>query len=289
MRLHSLFLSFVALILLAACGQKSSKPTLTVSIPPQQYFLERLVGDKYDVQCLLGQGSNPESYEPEMSQLIALEKSNIYFCLGNIGFEQSVLSRVKENMSNLNVVDCSTGINLLKGTHSGMGHSHSHHCNHEVDPHIWTSVVNAMIIVDNMYQSLIASDKTNAEFYTNNYNALKAELSALNNELSQLLESKMGVAFAVWHPSLSYFARDYSLKQIAMEIEGKEIPANKLKEGIEYAQNQGVKVIFFQKEFDNRQVMNINDALNAKMVEINLMSYNWTNELRNIAYAIASE
>ena len=266
----------------------STKPVLTVSIQPQRYFLEKIVGDKYDVLCLLTQGANPEAYEPSFNHLINLEKSKAYFCVGNIGFELAILNKVKNNNPDLLIVNTSEGIDLLRGTHDGHccnGNQHNH--SHEVDPHVWTSVVNAKIIAQNMYKSLIALDSQNKKYYTKNFNALLAELDGLEKELSDKLHDKRGVAFAMWHPSLSYFARDYGLTQIAMESEGKEVPAAILKNKIDEARGHNVKVLFTQREFDNRQVHTINEQLGLKMVEINPMSYEWAEEMKFIANAIA--
>lgn len=273
-----------------SCTPVSTKPVLAVSIQPQRYFLEKLVGDKFDVLCMLAQGSNPETYEPSFNHLMNLEKSRAYFCMGNIGFELAILNKVKANNPNLVLVSTSEGIDLLKGTHSGVmadEHEHGHGHSHEVDPHVWTSVPNAKIIVQNMYKALLEIDSRNKKYYTKNYNALLTELNQLETEMAETLKPVSGKAFAVWHPSLSYFARDYGLTQIAMENEGKEVPAALLKKEIDMAREHGVTVLFYQKEFDSRQIQTINEQLGAKMVEINPMNYNWTEEMRKIAHALA--
>ena len=287
--LYAIGVFLLSAICMSSCAEKSNKPALTVSILPQKYLLERIVGDNYDVECLLAQGSNPESYEPEMAHLIALEKCKAYFSVGTIPFEKALLARLQENAPDVKVINTSAGIQLLKGTHSGIGHSHGHACNHEVDPHVWTSVVNAKCMARSMYEYMVEIDAANAHCFTANYDALCVSLDSLHSAFAEKLQSHKGSAFAVWHPSLSYFARDYDLVQIAMEIEGKEVPANKLKESIEHASNHGVKIIFYQKEFDNRQVLNINEALGAKMVEINPMSYDWVDEMTKITDALATE
>lgn len=278
------------------CMPVTEQPTLAVSIQPQRYFLEKIVGDKYEVVCMLSQGSNPESYEPSFNHLVALENCDAYFCVGHIGFELAMLPQVKNNNPDLRIIDCSKGIKLLQGTHSGVlaqkentnnreGHSHGH----EVDPHVWTSVVNAKIIAQNLYITMLEIDGKNKKYYTQNYNALMAELSELERELKDRLSSHVGSAFAVWHPSLSYFARDYGLVQIAMENEGKEVPAKVLKEEIDLARNKNVRVLFYQREFDSRQIQTINEQLGAEMVEIDPMNYEWSNEMRKIAYALTAE
>lgn len=266
----------------------SAKPVLTVSIQPQRYFLEKIAGDKYDVLCLLTQGANPESYEPSFSHLINLEKSKAYFCMGNIGFELAILNRVKNNNPDLRIINTSEGLDLLRGTHEGHSSSHDgHKHSHEIDPHVWTSVVNAKIIVQNMYKAMVELDPQNKKYYTTNYNVLFAELLELEQELGKQLSESKGKAFVIWHPSLSYFARDYGLTQIAIESEGKEIPASVLKEKIDKARENNVKVLFVQKEFDNRQVQTVNEQLGVKQIEINPMNYDWADEMKLIANAIA--
>lgn len=272
------------------CMPTSQRPTLAVSIQPQRYLLEKIVGDKYEVLCLLTQGNNPESYEPSLNHLVTLENCDAFFCVGHIGFEHAIMNQVKTNNPDLSVVDTSVGIKLLKGTHKGI-HSHGHEgsCNEsEVDPHVWTSVVNAKIIAQNLYSAMLKIDGENKQYYTKNFNALIAELTELDAELKKQLSPMAGSAFAVWHPSLSYFARDYDLVQIAMENEGKEVPAKVLKEEIDLARNKNVRVLFYQREFDNRQIQTINEQLNAEMVQIDPMNYEWSSEMRKIAYALTT-
>lgn len=270
-----------------SCNSVPTKPVLAVSIQPQRYFLEKIAGDKFDVLCLLAQGSNPESYEPSMNHLINLERSKAYFRMGNIGFELAILNKIKNNNPDLVIVDTSDGIDLLKGTHGGVqSHEHSHSHSHEIDPHVWTSVPNAKIIAQNMYKALLEIDSQNKKYYTKNYNALLVELSELETELAEKMDSVKGCAFAVWHPSLSYFAKDYGLIQIAMENEGKEVPASVLKREIDMAREHDVKVLFYQKEFDSRQIQTINEQLDAEMIEINPMSYDWAEEMKKITNAL---
>ena len=207
--------------------------------------------------------------------------------MGNIGFEFALLNKIKSNNPDLVIIDTSEGIDLLRGTHCGVhAHENSHGHSHEIDPHVWTSVSNAKIIAQNMYKALLEIDSRNKKYYTKNFNALLTELSKLETELSQKMDSLKGAAFAVWHPSLSYFARDYGLTQIAMENEGKEVAASVLKREIDMAREQNVKVLFYQKEFDSRQIQTLNEQLGAEMVEINPMGYEWDLEMRKISNAL---
>ena len=270
-------------VLLHSCvGNVPESPVITVSILPQKYFLEKIVGDKFTVSCMLNEGNNPEAYEPSMSHLINIEKSKAYFCIGYIGFEYAIVGKARANNPDLKIYNNSKGIEVLRGTHG------TQQGQDEVDPHVWSSVRNAIKIADNMYEAVVELDPKNEDTYTANYNKLKAELENLDRQFAEMLASKQGTAFLVWHPSLSYFAHDYGLRQISIEYEGKEVPVNMLKEKIDAAKESGAKVLFIQQEFDSRQAESLNEEIGAKIVRINPMNYHWEEEMTSIANAIAN-
>lgn len=277
---------FVAVILAVSCGGKTDdERIITVSIQPQRYLLEQIVGNHFKVVSLLTQGSNPEAYEPNISHLMNLEKSDAYFCIGNIGFELAIVEKARTENPDLKIYNNSEGLNFIQGSHGAKHNGHSH----EIDPHVWTSVRNAIIIAENMLNAVIELDGKHAKQYEKNFLKLKSKLEAIDAELHAQLDSVRCRTFLVWHPSLSYFARDYGLHQISMEYEGKEASVSHLKAEIDEAKRSGARVFFFQKEFDSRQIETVNNQIGAKLVTINPMSYEWETELKNIANALASK
>lgn len=269
------------------CGNTiKHKPIVTVSIQPQKYLLEKIVGDKYDVVCLLAQGSNPEAYEPNMSHLMNLEKSQAFFKIGNIGFELAIMDKIKSNNPTLKIYDNSKGIDLMTGCHGGAelnGHKH------EIDPHVWSSVINAKIIAKNMYDAMVEIDPKNKKIYTQNYNNLEKDLTKLNDSITRELAPYKNKSFLIWHPSLSYFARDYSLNQISLGNEGKESSIKNIKNKIVEAKGDSALVFFYQPEFDSRQAEVVNKELGTKLVSINPMNYDWDKEMLKTANAIAGK
>lgn len=267
-----------------ACAPKSSveKRVLTVSIPPQKYMLEQIVGNKFEVNSLLAPGTNPENYDPSMTHLMGLQKSKAYFRMGNIGFEAAVLTKINENFPDLKIYNTSAGVPLLKGTHGG----HGHH-NHEVDPHVWTSVKNAKVLASNMYKAVVELDPQNKSYYTKRYESFRDDLNALDDSIASMLANVKGETFVVWHPSLSYMARDYGLHQLSVEAEGKEASAQHFKHVIDDAKAVSPRVFFYQKEYDSRQAESLSKEIGTEMIPINLMNYDWKQEMLNIATALA--
>ena len=55
--------------------------------------------------------------------------------------------------------------------------------------------------------------------------------------------------FIIYHPALTYYARDYGLRQIAIEADGKEPSAKQLTQLIRQAREDGVRRIIYQSQF----------------------------------------
>lgn len=275
-------LAISLLTALSACefGSKA-KPVIAVSIKAQQFVLQRLAGENFDVVCLLGDGKNPEVYEPDLTAMMALERSDAFFMIGNIGFESAIVNKAKDNNEQLRVFNTSKGVELITSGH-GMG-------DNAIDPHVWASVRNVRIIARNMLQALeeLAPDKKDE--FRRNFNELDRELTQLDKQIESQLRNHAGQAFVVWHPSLSYFARDYNLKQVALNAEDKEASAAILRQKFDLAKQSNAKIFFIQKEYDSRQAVSINQELGLEVVEINVMSGNWIEEMQRIANALAKQ
>lgn len=279
-------------LLLSGCGNRVSDcRQVVVSIPPQKFILEQIVGDKMRVTSLLDAGSNPENYEPGMTQFLDLEKSMAYFAIGNIAFENALLAKARENNPGLRIIDSMAGVELLEGTHGGCGSRHRHGAHdgeeNSVDPHTWSSVKNMKKMAENMYEAVSAIDPVNKEYYRLRYIALENRLDSIDKSVSSRLTPLAGRAFVVWHPSLSYLARDYGLIQIAVGREDKEATAIELKKRIDEAVSRKASIFFIQKEFDSRQAQSINGQLRTEMVSINPMSEDWESELNTVINALA--
>lgn len=280
MKRFTYILTTTLLCLLSACSGKSDKSrTLMVSIPPQKFVLEQIAGDKWTVECMLEKATSAESYDPEMSQMVKLERCRAYFLIGNLGFETKVAQRLMGDTAQV-LIDSAKGIATIAG--------HSHHGEAEIDPHVWMSVANMRFIARNMASALKSIDPTNKDFYASNLKRLDSQLAALDGKVRESVGNNGGT-FVVWHPSLTYFARDYGLTQISMEYEGKEAPMSYIASKIDEARQHNASVFFIQEGADERQAATVSDRMGIKQVSINPLSYDWANEMEKIANAIKSE
>lgn len=277
----------LTLFICCACGntsQKNEKPVLTVTLEPLRYFTEAIAGEHFQVVSMVPKGSSPESYDPTPQQLVGLSQSRTYFRIGYIGFEQTWMKKLEANCPDMKVFDTSRGVDLIRAE----GHWHGDHF-HEggVEPHIWNSTRNAVVIAENIYTALCELDAAHQAEYQQRLDSLKQTIGCLDQNIRTLLENADST-FLIYHPALSYFARDYGLKQLSIEEGGKEPSPAQLKALIETCRKENAHTIFVQQEFDQRNALLIADELGVNVVSINPLSYDWEQEMLGVAKALNS-
>ena len=265
-------------------------PVLSVSIEPQRYLLERIAGPGWKVNTVLSKGADPENFDPAMSTLVRTAQSEVYFTIGAGAFEESLAERLAEASPGLRFSDSSAGVARLHGTHNcGGTHSHVHGDDEgegDADPHIWTSVANMKIVAANMARVLCEIDSTQAEKKKKNLHTLNLSLDSLDACIQAMMAQGHGRAFMVEHPSLSYFAHDCGLEQIALGGEGKELSASAIRHGIDHGRADGATVFFTEPQSGSGRVGQIIKALAGKEVSVNTLAYDWPDELMKIAEAL---
>lgn len=278
----------------ACVSDGRSDRVLSVSIEPQRYLLERIAGPEWTVSTVLSKGADPENFDPSMSTMVRTARSKAYFTIGLGGFEEELTRRIADASPGVVFSDASAGIDRLQGTHQGglahhdCGHDHDHGHNHgEGDPHIWTSVSNMKKIAANMAETLCRIDPAGADGYMQRLSDVVMQLDSLDARIDSCLAGKEGRAFMVEHTSLSYFADDYSLKQIALGAEGKELSAAAIREGIDHGRTEGATVFFTEPQTGTGRVGQIIKAVASKEVRVNTLAYEWPEEMLKIAEAVA--
>ena len=122
--------------------------------------------------------------------------------------------------------------------------------------------------------------------YGERYTTLCIKLLDLDEEVAEMCRQSSRCTVLIYHPSLTYLARDYGLTQVAIEAEGKEPSAKHLARIIEQARTEGVKHIFYQSEFPASSVEVICQDIGATAVEINPLEENIFENIRHIATLI---
>jgi len=278
-----LFIYIALCICFTSCietKKEVEKERIYVSIAPIKPLVEAIVGDDFDIEILVPAGASPETFEPTAKQFVDLNKSNLIFGIGLLDFEQELLKRIHNQNK---VINLSYGITTISGSCSHT--HHGEHCHHGVDPHIWCSPKSLSIMANNMHNAIVAAMPDSIQ-YTNRYNALNKQLTSLDSAVEQLCNNSPHPYFIIYHPALTYLARDYGLKQVAIENEGKEASAKRIAQIIDAARRDGIKRVFYQSEFPESSVTVIAEDIGAEAVEINPLAEDIFTNILNITTLI---
>ena len=250
--------------------------TVTVTISPYKYFVDQIAKGKVDVNVMVPNGNNPETYEPYAQQMMELSKSALYLKVGSIGFEQTWMKKLQDNAPEMKVIDTSVGIKPAK-TPGG-----------NIDPHVWMSCSNARIIASNILKALCELEPKNKAFFEKNYQSLLSIIDKRDSTIRESFKKDPDLVrkFVIYHPILTYFARDYQLEQLAIEEEGREPSASQLKSLIERARKEKIKFCLIQAEFANRNTTTFINESHTKPMNINPLQGDWNWAMQEAAAAV---
>ena len=272
-------------LLVSACGPKnesSGKPVISVSILPQQYFIEQLAGDLAEINVMIPPGASPAAYEPSISQRGKLDRSEIYMRIGSVGFEQSWMKKISSVNPEMKIVDLSEGVEFILAD-SGEVEAYHGHAHHGSDPHIWMSSINAEIIARNIHTELLLLFPDKKEFLVYRLKQFSLSLDSLHLEISNRLANLENRKFMIYHPALTYYARDYELQQYPLEIEGKIPSPAHLREMIDLAIANHISRIFIQSQFDRRNAEVLAAETGSEIISFDPLSLKWDEQMGYIA------
>lgn len=284
--------TLVCVLLLLSCKANSDKTApdeqkkITVSIPPQLYLAKQIVGDRVGVDVLLPSGSNPESYDPTPRQMMQASDSEAFFLIGLFPFEQKWIANLKDTSPQKLIFTNEHLADEEHHHHHVHGDVHSDHP-HSQDPHIWMAPSKMKQMAFQMFQEISRIDTVNALFYEENYLHLEKKLDSLHHTIQEILYHSPSRTFAIYHPALTYFAKDYQLEQLSLENEGKQPTPRQLSQLIIQAKEKKARVVFIQPEFDAKNAQTVAHEIGAQVVKIDPLSPDWDNEVVRIAQTIA--
>jgi zinc transport system substrate-binding protein len=294
------FLILVTVLLAIYCGPGANEKHnlkdingVTVSVLPQEYFVKRIVGDDFKINVMIPPGQSEATYEPTPREMKAVGESSLYFRIGHLAFEEAWIDKIASLNPRMKIVDTSEGVSLITGTDL-----HSHHDDGEspragvgdhdqsgIDPHIWLSPAAVKVQAKHMLDAFMEVEKDAARraVYEKNYNQFMQDIDALDAEITALLKPVTGKKFMVYHPAWAYFARDYGLTQYSIEMEGKSPSAATMKQIVDTARLENVRVIFVQQQFDAANAWAVANEIKGKVITADPLAPDWLENMRKTA------
>ena len=239
---------------------------------------------------------------------------------GQLGFEHAWMDRFRQVNPNMKVLDLSRHIELLGPRHpsgigvsappgaepqseglrseglrsEGAGHEEGDHEDHGhahggPDPHYWMSPSAAFIMARDVHDFLVGLNPASSEKYDSNLYAINREISEVDSLVRVALGPGPHPTVMIYHPALAYMGRDYGFEQVSFEDEGKSPSPARMKQLIDLARENEIKIIFIQAEYDVRNAESLSRETGARLVVINPMNSDWPEAVMEIARAVGGK
>ena len=209
---------------------KDGRISVVTTIFPPYDFVREIAGDEVNLTMLLKPGEETHSYEPTPQDIIDIQNSDVFIYTGgeNDVWVEDILSSMPESdMLTLRLTDCVDTVEEeeVEGMKGSGGHSHAHETEdpqeeeesaHEIDEHVWTSPVNASLIVEHIKDVLSQADPSGSELYAENALAYQEKLVDLDRQFRNIADNaKRDVMIFGDRFPFRYFADEYGLEYYA--------------------------------------------------------------------------
>ena len=276
-----------ALILFIFFTASGGKKVIYVSVAPQKYLIERIAGDMYEVEVMVRPGFSPATYEPLPSQIRRLGSAELFLTAG-MPFEESWVPRIAEAYPRLLIVDITRDIKKrdIETAESVFGEKEGH-VHGRKDPHVWLDPMLYSQMGDAAARVLESLHPGESAVFEKNLLSLKGELERLDRRIREILAGMRARDFAVFHPSWGYFADRYGLRQIPVELSGKQPSPADLEKIVSYMRSKGIHTVFLQREFSSHAAAYVAEQIGGVVAELDPLAYDYQSNMLRTAETLA--
>ncbi len=278
-------LAFLLLACLSCSGRPtqnsngSKKTVVAVGIVPEAEFVEKVAGNLVQVVTMVPPGNNPENYQPTATVMRQLSDAALYFTLRLPSENVSILPKLHDFNPNIRVVDLQA---TVAARYKLLPSSETHEGEGGIDHHIWLSPKRAIVMVQKIADELSAYDPANKATYAANASNYIAQLQSLDEEITTSFKTLKNRSFIVYHPAYSYFADDYGLKMVSIEMEGKQASAKDMQQVIDFARSNGITTVLYQQEYDDNQAVTLAKEIGGTALAVAPLAKDYIGALRDI-------
>ncbi|WP_431800559.1 metal ABC transporter solute-binding protein, Zn/Mn family [Halobacillus andaensis] len=309
---------FVLILILGACGTQDKEEetgseqdalTINTTVYPLQYFTERIAGDAAEVETILPPGSDAHNYEPSTKEMVELAEADafIYNGAGLETYAEKISNSIESE--DVEIVEAASGIDLSPGSH---GHSeeedheedehsdHEHeneehseeeeahqegdgHNHGEEDPHIWLDPVRSVQISENIKNKLIELQPKSEEQFEENFNELKTELEALDQDFHEQVEEQEKKEIIVSHSAYGYWEEAYGIEQIAVSgLSPSNEPSQKdLERIVATAEEHEINHVLFEQNITPKVSEVVQNEIGAEALRVHNLSVLTEEDIEN--------
>jgi zinc transport system substrate-binding protein len=214
---------------------------------------------------VIASSGSPHSYNLRPSEVRTLHRADLVVWIGPE--LESVLDKPLANRKSSNgvltMLDVLPEGQLLPTREAGAWQVADHHEKHDhdhdhgqIDPHVWLSVDNALVIATIIGARLADLDPANRQYYEKNLAALQKRLTELARSTGDRLAPLRQEKYLVFHDAYQYFEKQFGLRPVgALAIDPDRPPgARRLTDIKRRIRDTAISCIFTEPQFEPRMV-----------------------------------
>ncbi|MCC5025150.1 MAG: zinc ABC transporter substrate-binding protein [Candidatus Synoicihabitans palmerolidicus] len=217
-------------------------------------LVERVGGDRVNVQALMGAGVDPHLYKATASDVSKLQRADVVFYNGLLleGKMTDVFNRMRRMGRHVYAVAADLPHDDLLHPADAPGHP---------DPHIWFDTALWARCIDAVVAGLIRADEDGAEVYRSQGVQAKAHLEVLHQwaltKASDLPAAKRILVTS--HDAYSYFGRAYGFQVIGLQgiSTVSEAALADMATLVDFIKSHGVKAVFVESSVPHATIERI--------------------------------
>lgn len=246
---HCLALLMIVVTNSPASAQ-TNKKVIVCSTTQIADFTRQIVGDRWEVICVLAPGEDPHTYEVGNDDLLAVKRADL--CIEN-GWNLEGHSWMKNlaETAGKPIITCVENVEPLKIDQDGETIN---------DPHAWFNTTNAAVYVINIRNAVSKLDEEHAEEYKARTELYLIQLRALDHWIKEQVNA-IPIArriLVTHHDAFGYFSQAYGFQAISPvgwttgELAG--VAIDQRQEIVKQIRDLGVKSIFVETSV-NRELL----------------------------------
>lgn len=262
----------------------SSSLKVAVGVPVLKTFVDRIASKRIETLVLQG-SADPHAFEPSARQIADLSSARLYLLAG-LPFETAWLPRLQTINPSLQVLDLREVVTtrpLDDPWGNGSGKMQF------PDPHVWTDPRNAMALVTAIATRLTALDPAGEAAYREGSRRLIEDLHQLEAEITPLLAPLRGRILLVFHPGWGYLADHHGLRQIPIEVAGREPTSHQLKQLLVLSRQERIDALFLQPGHGDQLARQVARELGIPLAVADPLAADYFGNIRTLVHTLARQ
>ncbi len=278
----------------------ATEPLILVSVPPYKKMVKSLVGNRFRVESVVPNGFDPHLYEAKPQDMKKLKDAVLWFGIGE-AFEYQLLEALKgagvsvQYVNLLHEIEMKGYKNLLipfdDNHHDCSAHDHQEHNCPLIpyDRHIWLGLeldsLQAQIIVEKLTE--------NYPYFKSVFEGFLEELVREHDVLIHWIETNLKdqkpIAFLTSHPAFSYFAKEFDVTQISIEVAGKEPNIQDLNTLLKDLKTQNIDCVILQPQHSKKAAEYLAKDLELPIYNIDPYNENYLDTCNRLGMSLANK